>query len=316
MCDIWKSNSDKMMLSEADIVGMLASFKKLGTRWVVMSGGEALMNPSLFKFCEILKNEDMRITILSTGLLLERNAANIVEHTDEVIISLDGSQEIHDDIRRIPRGYQRLQEGVRAVKAVSTSFPVTGRCVIQQLNFADWPRIVESAREIGLDQISFLAADVSTDAFNRPQQWDESRTAEVSVDADQIDELESVVERIIVDFAGDISSGFIAESPAKLRRISDYYAALARGSKFPPVQCNAPWVSAVIEADGTVRPCFFHRSMGNIRQNALDELVNGPQEIAFRRTLDTGENPICQKCVCTLSLGATTDLKPSIIKSV
>jgi MoaA/NifB/PqqE/SkfB family radical SAM enzyme len=192
MCDIWNSNSDKMMLSEADIVGMLASFKKLGTRWIVMSGGEALMNPSLFKFCEILKNEDMRITILSTGLLLERNAANIVEHTDEVIISLDGSQEIHDDIRRIPRGYQRLQEGVRAVKAVSTSFPVTGRCVIQRLNFTDWPRIVESAREIGLDQISFLAADVSTDAFNRPQQWDESRTAEVSVDADQIDELESV----------------------------------------------------------------------------------------------------------------------------
>ncbi|MGB3714758.1 MAG: radical SAM protein [Candidatus Promineifilaceae bacterium] len=112
MCDIWMGNSDRLVLTESDIQGLLASFQQLGTRWVVMSGGKALMNPNLFRFCEILKKEGVRITILSTGLLLERFASNITEQTDEVIVSLDGSQKIHDAIRRVPSGFQRLHEGV------------------------------------------------------------------------------------------------------------------------------------------------------------------------------------------------------------
>ena len=316
MCDIWLGNNNRVVLNEADVQGLLASFRELGTRWVVMSGGEALMNPNLFRFCEILKTEGLRITILSTGLLLERVASKLIEQTDEVIVSLDGSRKIHDAIRRVPSGFQRLQEGVNAVKAIDSSFPVTGRCVIQRLNFADWPNIVDSARDLGLDQISFLAADVSSDAFNRPQIWDESRSAEVSLDPPQLPELKSVVEQLVLDYSSDISSGFIAESPEKLRRIYDYYAALATGSAFPTVQCNAPWVSAVVEADGTVRPCFFHRPMGNIRQTALNEILNDSREIEFRRDLDTSKNPVCQKCVCTLSLGATTTLHSSVVKSV
>jgi MoaA/NifB/PqqE/SkfB family radical SAM enzyme len=316
MCDIWLGNSNRAVLNEADIQGLLASFRELGTRWVVMSGGEALMNPNLFRFCEILKTEGLRITILSTGLLLERFAENIVEQTDEVIVSLDGSREIHDSIRRVPKGFQKLQEGVQAVKAIDSSYPITGRCVIQRLNFADWPNIVDSARDVGLDQISFLAADVSTEAFNRPQIWDESRSAEVSLEPSQLPELKSVVEQLVLDYSSEISSGFIAESPEKLRRIYDYYFALATGSAFPTVQCNAPWVSAVVEADGTARPCFFHRSMGNIRQASLNDLLNDSREIEFRSNLDTSKNPVCIKCVCTLSLGATTALHSSVVKSV
>jgi MoaA/NifB/PqqE/SkfB family radical SAM enzyme len=258
----------------------------------------------------------LRITILSTGLLLERFASKLIEQTDEVIVSLDGSRKIHDAIRRVPSGFQRLQEGVKAVKAIDSSFPVTGRCVIQRLNFADWPNIVDSARDLGLDQISFLAADVSTDAFNRPQIWDESRSAEVSLEPSQLPELKSVVEQLVLDYSSDISSGFIAESPEKLFRIYDYYAALATSSAFPTVHCNAPWVSAVVEADGTVRPCFFHRPMGNIRQKALNEILNDSREIEFRRDLDTSKNPVCQKCVCTLSPGATSALHSSVVKSV
>ncbi|MEO5998836.1 MAG: SPASM domain-containing protein [Chitinophagaceae bacterium] len=32
---------------------------------------------------------------------------------------------------------------------------------------------------------------------------------------------------------------------------------------FPFKKCNAPWVSTVIEADGTVTPCFFHEAIRN-----------------------------------------------------
>ncbi|MFZ0546296.1 MAG: radical SAM protein [Candidatus Promineifilaceae bacterium] len=302
MCDIWKGNSNLTQLTEDDICDLLDSFERLGTRWVVMSGGEALMNPNLFQLCGLLKTRGLKVTILSTGLLLKKYARQVVEGVDEVIVSLDGSEAVHNTIRRIPNAYGKLKEGVQAVKALKPDFPISGRCVIQRLNFEDWPNIVDAARDIGLDQISFLAADVSTDAFNRDDPWDSERTAEVKLDADQLPVMKQVLEGMIADYAADFANQYIAESPAKLRRIYQYYAAYTGQGEFPPVQCNAPWVSAVIESDGTVRPCYFHRPMGNIRDDSLIDLLNSPQEIAFRQGLDMNADPICRKCVCTLNL--------------
>ena len=55
MCDIWKGNHNLKQLEEADIKNLLTTLKKLHTQQVVMSGGEALLNPNFFRFCEILK---------------------------------------------------------------------------------------------------------------------------------------------------------------------------------------------------------------------------------------------------------------------
>jgi MoaA/NifB/PqqE/SkfB family radical SAM enzyme len=309
MCDIWLGNANRQQLSRADIESLLESFRQLGTRWVVMSGGEALMNPNLFQLCRLLKDNGIqKISILSTGLLLEKYAPEVVEGVDEVVVSLDGSEPIHDAVRRVPRAFRRLEEGVQAVKRLQPDFPITGRCVVQRLNFADWPNIIDAARAIGLDHISFLAADISTDAFNRPELWDEQRTIEVNLEPEQLPIMRSVLEALVVDYAADFENNFIAESPSKLWHIYDYYAALHKEAPFPAVQCNAPWVSAVIEADGTVRPCFFHRPMGNIHDAPLLDLVNRPEEIAFRQNLDMDRDEICRKCVCTLNLRPTAKL--------
>jgi len=305
MCDIWKGNGDPQQLTEVDVRGLLESLKQLGTQQVVMSGGEALMNPNLFRLCDILRTEGIKLTILSTGLLLKRYAEEVINHTDEVIVSLDGSEVVHNAIRRIPNAYQKLWKGVEAVKAFKPDFSLSARCVIQQGNFADWPNIIDAARAIGLDSISFLPADVSTEAFNRPEPWEDERTAEVKLTAVQLPELKSIIELLITNYRADFASGFIVESPAKLGRIYDYYAAFHGLGDFPPVRCNAPWVSAVVEADGTVRPCFFHEAIGNIRQTPLPDLLNRPDSITFRQNLDMATDPICRKCVCSLNLRPT-----------
>ena len=91
--------------------------------------------------------------------------------------------------------------------------------------------------------------------------------------ADEIAEFEAIIERTIAVYASDFESGFVAESPDKLRRLPRYYAALRGDEPFPAVSCNAPWVSVVVEANGSVRPCFFHESIGNIRQAPLGTIV-------------------------------------------
>jgi len=308
MCDIWKGNNNLQQLEESDIEKLLSSLITLKTKLVVMSGGEALMHPNFFRLCDILRAHKIKITILSTGLLLKKYANEIIAKTNEVIVSLDGSQEVHDKIRNIPEAFNKLKDGVAEIKNLNKEYRVTARCVVQKANFKDLPNIVDAAKDIGLDQISFLNADVSTDAFNRPNLWEDDKVKEVRLSRDEVDQFKEVIENLINTHSQDFKIGFIAESPEKLRRFYNYYAAFHGLCNFPTVTCNAPWVSAVIEADGSVRPCFFHAKIGNIRDSTLTESLNSSRSISFRKNLDTNTNPICKKCVCSLNLSPLVKL--------
>lgn len=304
MCDIWKANRNMQEITRDDLAPHMDAFRKLNVQWVVLSGGEALMHSNLWTLCELLREAGIdKITLLSTGLLLKHFAGDVVRWCDEVTVSLDGSREVHDEIRNIPRAYDRLAEGVAALKACNPGFRVTARCVVQRRNYFDLPDIIDAAHEIGLDQVSFLAVDVSTTAFNRPTPWGDERIADVALSPNEVAEFERILEQTIAQYADDFASGFIAEDPEKLRRLHRYFAALNDDGDFPEAVCNAPWVSTVVEADGTVRPCFFHRSLGNIYEQPLDAILNSDDAVAFRRQLDVKVDPICRKCVCTLHIG-------------
>ena len=78
MCDIWKDNKNLKQLTEDDITGLLSSLKKLHVETITMSGGEALLNKNFFKLCEILQKEKIKISLLSTGLLLKKKRRKII----------------------------------------------------------------------------------------------------------------------------------------------------------------------------------------------------------------------------------------------
>jgi MoaA/NifB/PqqE/SkfB family radical SAM enzyme len=302
MCDIWKGNARKNQLTEDDIAGLLLSFKKLGTRQVVMSGGEALLNEHFFRFCSLLSAQGIKITLLSTGLLLKKYAGEIVANIADVIVSLDGDEQTHDAIRNIEGAYARMKEGVQHLKKLKPSLPVSGRSVIQRMNFRNWPLIVESAKEIGLNSISFLPADVSSEAFNREQPWDAGHVSAVAIQEEELPELYEVIAGLVKDHAMDFQNHFIAESPSKLSQVYTHYAAIHGLCDFPSHKCNAPWVSVVVEADGNVKPCFFHNSIGNIRGERMETILNGEAGLAFRRSLNMEKDPVCTRCVCSLNL--------------
>ena len=304
MCDIWKANQNEQEITAEDLKPHLESFRRLGVRQILLSGGEPLMHSNLWAFCRLLKTDNVRITLLSTGLLLRESAQHICATCDEVVVSLDGSQEIHNAIRRIPQAYEKLEEGVHALRAINAGFRVTGRCVVQRQNYFDLPNIIQSARSIPLDRISFLAADVSSNAFNRTERWPSERASEIALDEKEVADFERRVEMLIETHSSDIQSGFIAESADKLRRLPTYYAAQLGLRAFPPNRCNAPWVSAVVEADGAVKPCFFHPAFGNIHEQKFDDILNGVDAVRFRKQLNVKRDPTCQKCVCTLHYGA------------
>ena len=181
MCDIWKANQEKREITVEELEKHISSFRRFHVRRVALSGGEALMHSNLWKFCDALRGIGIKISLLSTGITLEHHAQQVVAHCDDVIVSIDGPLSTHNKIRNIPAAFEKLEKGVKALKTIDPFFRVTGRTVLQKQNFRDFPDIVRIARTIGLNQISFLAADVSSSAFNRPDPWTEGKKTEVAL---------------------------------------------------------------------------------------------------------------------------------------
>src|SRR5260370_25522680 len=170
MCDIWQANAMKRELSREDIEQQMGSLRNLHVQRIVLSGGEALMHQNLWTLCELLRelNKDLQITLLSTGLLLKTFARDVVKWCDEVIVSVDGSREVHDSIRRVPKAFDRLAEGIAALREQRPEDPVSARCVLQRNNFRGLPNIVQAAHDIGLNRISFMAVCASPAPLKLP----------------------------------------------------------------------------------------------------------------------------------------------------
>ena len=298
MCDIWKDPGSRE-ISAAELERHAAGIRALGVEWVVFSGGEPLMHSDLFRLCAILRGLGVRITILSSGLLLARWAGQIVAHADEVIVSLDGPPQVHDQIRRVTGAFDCLSAGVRALHRFDAAFPVAARCTVQKLNHTKLCDTVDAASAAGLQFISFLAADLRSSAFNRPGGWSDRRRFEIALTASEADALEEEVERLICR-ADALNPGFVRESPVKLRRIVHHFRAELGLAPHVAPACNAPWVSAVVETDGTVRPCFFHEPIGTIKDSTLATVLNSPAAVRFRESLDVATSPVCRQCVCSL----------------
>jgi MoaA/NifB/PqqE/SkfB family radical SAM enzyme len=305
MCDIWKANSEKREISPEDLAGHIDAIRALHVRRVMLTGGEPLLHSNLWRLCEALAALDIHVSLVTTGLLLEKHARDVAHAIDELVISIDGPPDVHDAIRRVRGGFDRIAAGIRAVRAHLPCPKIIARSVIQKENYARLVDTIAAVRGIGVDHVSFLAADVTSAAFNRPRGWSPARQAEIALTAADLPMFAADIRQATEFHTGAFRNEFVRGGAASLWRIHDYYAALAGLGEFPRTRCNAPWISAVLEPDGVVRPCFFHPPYAAAPGNTLEAVLNSPSAIKFRQTLKVRTNETCRRCVCTLSLPVT-----------
>jgi MoaA/NifB/PqqE/SkfB family radical SAM enzyme len=300
MCDIWKRESSEQMRAQ-DLERHRASLKSLGTRHVVLTGGEPLLHNDLAALCNFFREQNIQLTLLTTGLLLHKRAEEVAVLFDDIILSLDGPQEIHDAIRRVSGAYNLIHKGIAAIRHHNPAMPITCRTTVQKANHRHLRETVDAARALGLDSISFLAADLTSEAFNRPLIWPGEKQSEIGLNLEETKALEEEIEQLILEYGASINYKYIAEPADKLRKIPRRFREhLGQLPAQAPI-CNAPWVSAVVEVDGSVRPCFFHRTIGNITTSTLEDVINGEVAQEFRQSLDIENNETCRRCVCSLN---------------
>jgi len=293
-CDYWRHGAADMNL--ASVSRLLPDLASLHAKTVLISGGEPLLNPEWADIAALLRAQGIRLWLLTSGLSLAKHVARVGEAFDRVTVSLDGTdREIYRAIRGLD-AFDAVCQGIR--KAAAAGIAVGLRVTVQRENFLKLSEFVRLARELGVQEISFLAADVANPhVFGREPGF----SSNGALRPEELPLLERTIERMELDCAEDFASGFVAESPAKMRRILQYYSAVCGLDSYPPVRCNAPEFSAVIEAKGRIRPCFFIAGPADCQAGAdMKGALNGASMVALRSDIRAGRRAECATCVCSL----------------
>ena len=292
-CDYWRHGRRDVTLES--VRRLLPELESLGTRTALISGGEPLLNPEWPAIASMLREAGLELWLLTSGLSLAKHARRATSLFQSITVSLDGTCAATYAAIRGLDAFDKVCEGIRA--AVAEGATVGLRVTLQRANYRELPRFVTLAHELGVSQVSFLAVDVSNPhAFARLDDFSEG----LALAPADIAEFERLLEHLEAIHAADFRSRFIAESPARLARLRDYFAALCGQGAFPPVHCNAPEFSAVVGVDGSVSPCFFIPGPAAMRGQPLSAALAGEPMIELRRAIRAGERAECKRCVCSM----------------
>jgi MoaA/NifB/PqqE/SkfB family radical SAM enzyme len=287
-------------LTLPEIEELALRLKNFGLRHIVYSGGEPLMRRDLPQIGKIFQAHGVRQTLLTNGLLLEKRLEELSEFLNEIIISLDGpSAAVHDAIRGV-ESFERILRGIHAAKSRINRAVLSIRMVVQRRNFRSVPDMVGFAGDLGVDRISFLAADVLSNAFGREHAGTAAPAEDIRLEVSEAAEFRALVSQMIIAHDKDFRSGFISDPPPRLLHIARYFEALAGDGDFPPNVCNAPMMSTVISSTGDILPCYFLPHYGNLRSGDVRALLNSPAIRSTRASVREMSLERCKTCVCTL----------------
>jgi|CXWL01.1.fsa_nt_gi MoaA/NifB/PqqE/SkfB family radical SAM enzyme len=287
-CSIWQGAArGRGELQLPERLDIIRQARSLGARSVLFTGGEPLLCDHIERLARSARDLGLTVQIAANGLGLGRASSWLAEAVDEVYVSLEGPERIHDAVRGGGM-FKRLGDGLALLVSRRPRPRLIGRCVIAAGNAGSIEATVGAARGLGLDALSFLAVDMTSGAFGGEP---ESRRALRPSAADVAEMLEDIGR---LSAAGDLES-FVLEDERKL-------GMMARDLLLEPAvrtapRCNAPEWSSVVEADGGIRPCFFQPAVVASPNAGIGAVRGSSTYKSVLRRLGAG-NPICASCVC------------------
>jgi Fe-coproporphyrin III synthase len=293
-------NALPLELSLDEVRALASDLNALGLRHIVYSGGEPLLRKDFPEIVSVFADFSVKQTLLTNGLLLSRRLPALPGSFEELIVSIDGADALtHDSIRGVP-SFDLILKGLDEARKRRIARRYSIRTVLQKSNFHQLPALILLAKRIGIDRISFLAADMMSASFGRDASGSRGESTEVHLSEGEVDAFGEIIEECAVAFRSELEGRFVSPSADGLRRIGQFYRAVNGTSPFPPTICNAPMVSTVVTSTGDVLPCYFLPRIGNIRQTPLRQILNNEAARETRSSVRSQLPDTCRTCVCTL----------------
>jgi len=255
---LWKMRADARVeeLSIAEIRELYRDAAAAGFRFLVLWGGEPLLRSDTGDALRAAREAGLATTLITNGWWLEERAADVLPSVDRLMVSVDGIGERHDEIRRLPGLFERLDRGLALVRRDYPDVVVIINAVLSRLNVDQLEAIAEYARSRA-EHVQFQGMDVTDYGY-----------AARTIDLPQVQltpaEETAAVRRV-----------------AALRRagypVRDTNAYLARlGPAAGQYRCHFKKVCLRVEPNGDVLDCTADAApIANVRERALPVLIRG-----------------------------------------
>lgn len=288
---------------------------------ITLFGGEPLLYSRWEDLVLHIKSRGLRVNMITNGTLLDRHIGKVVElGIDEIIFSLDGPEEIHDEMRsgkgifrRAVTAFTELNE--LRTKAGSASPRINISTTIFENNYRGLDEVIDVAESIGADVITFhhlifqshAICERNSEFFRREFNLDcadwlgFARETLPDIDAEylirKLRELrkrnsptrnkkrkQAVAVSVYPNFTDD-----------EIRR---YYSDFEFTSDTYTDRCISPWMTVYVFPNGDVKPCLDTCFVaGNLLTESFREIWNNERYRTYRSALKRcGSFPACKRC--------------------
>lgn len=266
---------------------------------------EPLIYPHLIESLEYANSKKLYTSVTTNALNLKKHAEALCKAgLNELMISLDGPEEIHNFIRGHKSSFQRALEGMEMIFANSNPPSVSVFCVITEWNTKHLKEFVDFFKPYPIRELGFMHTNFTPDhvVTKHNEVWGEaypatvSNVAETQVSKTNLDELWQE----ILDIKQSDYPFRVIFSP-EIKDRSDLDTFYLRPEYIIGNRCNDAFRNIMIKSDGSVIPAHgrcFNITVGNINETKLPEIWNSDKLGKFRKDLMKagGLFPACSRC--------------------
>lgn len=312
---IEKNKNEELTLDE--IKDLISDLKKMKVKILTLHGGEPLLYPKISEIIDYARKNDLCVRFVTNGTLInEKKAKMFVEkNVEHITISLDGPENIHDQIRGKKGTFEKATNGAKLIEKFKKEFKkdlphLNFGTTISSLNQNHLEDVIEIAKNCGLDKVTFILTSYNEEGFSE-------KTKEILKEKEKIKEPGSLEK--IEKSVSETNPEILKKQREKIKKLSQKYNI---NVFFPTKEmikkhnepfynqdktCHYFWTTSVISPYGDVYPCinfsFLNISMGNIKEEKFSQIWNNQKYQELRKKMKKYNIfPICHKC-CFINLG-------------
>ena len=279
-CETCGSNGGKKRPDELTVdewKSVVAELAALGCQRISLLGGEPLLFDGFMDVAEAVRDRGMHVELITSGIGVDRPLAKTLFAIGlmGVTVSVDGTETVHDDQRRIKDGYLRAMEAIRYFDEAGLRVGVN-----TQVNLKSLPTLEALAPKLQ------AAGAMGWQLQLTMPRGRAGGCGDIAVPAQQMPEVIAVVRRLIArpglrPFITD-NIGYLTKDDPKLRT--------------PPRVSGRCWLGCFaglralgIMSDGSVKGCLAlpdDMIDGNVRRAPLMEIWNDMDRFSYNRKFE------------------------------
>ncbi len=304
----------KAEMTTEEILGLIDDVANMGVREMTLTGGEFFLRRDALELIERVKARGLRLCVNTNAWFLTRSHVRrlIQIGVDALSVSIDGPDEVHDEIRRGKGSFRRICDGLARLKEEKETLgkkkPSVGITVtIFALNQGCFSEVIDAVHNLGVASVDFDYMFFTEEKA--------SRMTEKMIPLPVVRKEENqILPMELRNVDADIMYAEVQRAKVKAEQ---YGVRIGFGPPFKTKEeihkrfhdinhanvdkCFYPWKSSRVNPYGDVYSCSIDVAFGNIREAPFSQIWNGEAYRIFRQTLKYQRLfPKCTKC-CALN---------------